>query len=799
MSSPYRFRIVASYVFFFFLSAALAIPAVRVDACPDSPDGDPVVQRFEFPASKYPLSKGHAPIPRTEGRAKIPALPNLPADFVMTGSLPEGDSPTSAAFSLDGTKIIIAHRDSRNLILFDAATRDFLMEISLSGSPNDVAVSSDGVHAVTANLFEDTASIVDLSAGQEIAALSIGDQPGVVRITPDGTTAIVGCTVEGSLSIIDIPSLQEIQRILGAGFVSTVSFAVETGAWSASFSDFAMADDNTIVHPDYYNHEIKIFDIPTASATVLSSQNYPRGVAVTPNGALAAVTHTSSVQQISVVDVPLKTITKTISCGTNLNGPIALRPDGVKAVVAVSNACRYVDLATGSVSGNINTASVYRLLTTNDGLYALCVGYNGSLIDFTTGALVKHLNSIVSTPIGAVSPTGPRAVLVANTFGEDMVVVSTNGPAGHLEGTAPSGPKPEGDKARTLAVHPQAGKAVVVNIFSDNASIVNLHDREKEAIVDLGDRPAEVEITPDGSKAVVANLDSTFASVIDLSSQIVTNVGISWRGSQVEISPDGKYAYVAVVASGDGVWKIDLDTLATAGGKLSTGNMGSVGYSYWQSSGLTLSHDGATLVTCNSFDDTVSIVDTAAWSVMKTLTVGDFPTRAVFAEDDSRIYVANRDGNNITVATNQGSGSAVIQTINVGKYPFEMVLDSSGQKLYVLNFSDKKVGYVDLNTGLMTNTVSLPQSPVGIAMDKAGLNLYVSTGTSSVTIGPGPKVSFSQNGQFSVINIAAKSIILQKETGLSPSMQAFESGLAGIASPPGDGLVLIEPIGVYKY
>jgi DNA-binding beta-propeller fold protein YncE len=96
-----------------------------------------------------------------------------------------------------------------------------------------------------------------------------------------------------------------------------------------------------------------------------------------------------------------------------------------------------------------------------------------------------------------------------------------------------------------------------------------------------------VAITPDGTKAVVANLDSTFASVIDLATATTTNVPISRRGSQVEISPDGQYAYIPVVADGDGVWRIDLDTLSVEGfPRSSTGNMGGVGYSYGQSSGI---------------------------------------------------------------------------------------------------------------------------------------------------------------------------------------------------------------------
>ena len=44
---------------------------------------------------------------------------------------PEGDSPADAAFTPDGSKIVVAHRDSHNLVVFDAATRTATMEIEV--------------------------------------------------------------------------------------------------------------------------------------------------------------------------------------------------------------------------------------------------------------------------------------------------------------------------------------------------------------------------------------------------------------------------------------------------------------------------------------------------------------------------------------------------------------------------------------------------------------------------------------------------------------------------------------------
>ncbi len=754
----------------------------------DSPNGDaPVYIQHVPPSDVVHLGPGNpSPPPPTNDR-------ELSADFVLTGISPEGDTPAAVAFSPDGARIVVAHRDTKNLVVFDAATREFLAAIQLSGSPNDVAIAADGLFAVTANVFEDNASIVLLDAEQEIAVVPVGDQPGVVRITPEGTTAVVGNTIDGTLSVIDVLTATEIRRISGTEFVASVSIAFESGAITAFFSNFEIANNTTLVHPDFYAGEIHIVDITTGAVTSLPCDGTPRGVAVTPDGSTAVVAHAMSEQVVSVVDVASAAISKTINVAADLGGPIAVNPSGTKAVVAVSNACRVVDLVTDAVSGNLNTASVQQLHTTADGNYVLTIGFYGSLIDYTSETIVNNLNNIVSTAIGAVSPTGPRGVMVANTYGEDMLVVNTEGASGYLEGRSPSGPPPEGDKARTVAISSDGGKALVASILSDNASIVDMNTLTVDTIVDVGDRPSEVAVKPDGGQAVIANLDSDFVSVIDLVTHDVTNVAISTRGSQVEISPDGQYAYIAVVTS-DGVWRVNLSTMTAEGPKLTTGNMGAVSFLFNQSSGMTLSHDGLTLITCNSFDNTITLIDTPSWSVLVTLFVGAFPVRAMFSLDDETIYISNRDDGTITIVDNEGAFSTVIGVVDVGEWPFEMAAAPGGNTLYVLNYRDENVGVVDLATHTMTNTVSLPHSAAGLSIDPSGAMLHVASGTWSVTVGPGPRFTIAQSGEVSVINTASLAIIDQVVTDLPPAMLTYNAATAvvGVPSPFGDGLTVVD-------
>ena len=701
-------------------------------------------------------------------------------DFLTVNVAPEGDAATELAFTVDGSMIVIAHRDSQNLVLLDADTRIVLRTIPLSGSPNSLALSSDNVHAVTANLFEDTASIVDLILGQEVAVVPVGEQPGVVRITPDGATAIVGNTVDSDLSVIDIVSATELRRIPGAGFWQSTaggSFAI-----NYEFTDYEIAPDNdTIVFPELFNDQISFFSIGTGNATSVASQPGPAVVDLSPDGTVAVVSHHYPSSLVSVVDMASQTITKTILIGGEaFLPPVAINPEKTKAVVEVLNNVRFVDLVTGTVSADLYTGAVERLVRSSDGQYCAVGNFMGSLVSFATESIVGNFLSTTTPEELAVSPADPRAATAHLLRKEFTEVMNIDGALGFFEGAVPTGPPPEGDKARGVAVSANGYRAVVINNHSHNATIMDLEDGTITGVAPVGERPGGVAITPDGNTAVIANLDSTFASVVDLATAATTNVGISRRGGRVAISPDGVYAYIAVVANGDGVWRIHLPTLAIDGPRILTGNMGGIGFIFDQGSGMTLSHDGATLATCGSFDDNVSIIDTASWSEVARVPVGDFPVRAAFSPDDSTLYVTNKSDDTVSVVANDGPVSSVTAVIGVGAAPFELVSDPTGNRLYVANFNDRSVSVIDTTTNTVIDTIAIPQTggagqPVGLQVSSDAAWLYVA----------------ANGADFHLIDTASGSITNTINTGLAPTMLVFNDATScGYMPCPlgGDGL-----------
>jgi YVTN family beta-propeller protein len=437
------------------------------------------------------------------------------------------------------------------------------------------------------------------------------------------------------------------------------------------------------------------------------------------------------------------------------------------------------------VSPPLPTASVNQLLTTADGNYALAVGFNGSLISFATQSIVGNTNQFVSCTVGAVSPVAQRAAMFSDTFGEDMVIVETDAtPA--LISAGPTGPAPEGDKTRVAALTAAGNKAVAVNQFSQTATVVDVATAAQQGLASIGRRPGGIAISPDGSKAVIANRDGAAVSVVNLGTLATTNVPISTRGDQVRVSPDGQYAYIAVVVS-DGVWRVNLNTNTVAGPKITTGDMGSFFQGFNSFSGMTLSHDGATLITCDSFTHQVSVINTATWTLAASvpLGAGNFPVRAVFSPDDSKIYVSNRDSDRISVINNAGAASAVTGTIIVGDFPTEMAITPDGATLYVMNTgTPTNVGVVNTTTLTQTSTISFATNPTidGIAVSPDGSRLYISHSNGTYTIGMGG-FTIAQSTVLSTVDTATNAVV---DTMAGPNLA---SGLA----MAGNGSALAMP------
>ncbi|MFG0327760.1 MAG: YncE family protein [Phycisphaerales bacterium JB037] len=791
MSLDRRACVSASLTLCLLAGSAVASPPVSMIHGFDDPDGATPVVELVVP--------GTAKVTLGEAASLIASRDCLPA--FSANAAPEGDMPTAVKFLPDGSAFIIAHRDTNNLLVFDSATRALIRDIPLSGSPADLAITADGTTAITANMIQDTISFVDLSTGTEVAVVGAGDGPGQVRITPDQTTALVGNIADGTITVLDIAARSPINLVTGVGFFNTFSANFEAFAVTSTISNpFEIIDNTRLLFADRGNDRIQVIDFVTNAVTNLPSAADPARVSINADGSTAVVSHVGSDDVITVVDLAVPSISKTIaipSGGPAFNGAIAINPTGTKAAVAISNASVIVDLATNAVSPSLSTASVNEFVNTFDGSRVLAVGFFGSLLDYATGTKITDTNNQVSGALGGASPIADLAVMCSTTFGDDKVVVSTAAVGAGLIEFTRSGSDPEGDRMRSGTVSPDGAIGLATGNFSDTVVVYDTVAGTVLGYAPVGQRPGEVRVTPDSSKAVVANRDSTFATVIDLNTFTSTDVNISTRGDQVEISPDGRYAYIFVISGGDGVWRIDLDTNAVAGPKLITGDGGGVSFAGNQFSGMAQSPDGSVLVTCNTYantgtnaPDSITLIDAVSWSVFTTVTVGDFPVRAAFAPDGGEVYVSNRNEDTVSIVDLTLAVPIEVASPFVGDSPYEMVASPDGTRLYVsLAGSNPGVAVVDLNTRTLQATIPLTSTPTGIALSDDGSQLFVSGGSATASNAGG--LTFTDAGEIAVIDTTSNTVSeivctdsWMTDLAIAANGRGFAPNLAGEAGTP---------------
>ena len=771
--------------------ASLVLAAGTAAALAGGADGDAPVDTRVMPATRAAAMYGEPVGPvglGTRGAAPAPV-------FVLTGSDPEGDSPADIVFTDDGETIIIAHRESGNLILWDADTRGFLGSAPISGLAQSVDVTPDGQTAVVAGINTQTAHIVDLGTLTETDVIGIGQVPGYVSISPDGTTAAVHAAADGETYLIDIATATVLGTVPAIDSWGRLSFSFEAPAVSVLYGGPEFIDNGRLFNVDLGADEIQFIDAATGVVNRIGVADSPFRYGISADGTTAVVAHSGSSRTLTIVDLATETVTGTISTTFDLSGQVAVNADATRAVVAVQNAARVIDLTTGNPIGfELNTASNNDIISTFDGQYAVGIGFRGPVIDFATASLLALTNEAVSCEFGAVSPVDYRAAMCSTTFGDDLVVVETDGDGSPgIEAYQLSGPLEEGDRCRTVAMSEDGSVAVGVSIFSDTATIIDPATGSVTGWAPVGQRPSGVAISPDGTTAVVANLDSSFASVIDLATATTTNINISRRGSQVEISPDGQYAYIPVVADGDGVWRINLGTLSVEGFKLPAGNMGGVGYSYNQSSGIDLSADGSKLAVAGSFDNVVTIIDTATWTVEHNVPTGDFPTWVAFSDDGTRLFASIKNEDQVEVIDMTLGTPAVVAQINVGDQPWHLEPDLANGRLYVNAWGDTRIDAVDLGLGVLAMNRPLAGPAVGLHLDKTNGVLYAADGTSSTALGGTVGFERTEDGRLTALDPATLGVSETTPIDFAPSALAVNgSGTrAAMACPTGDGVILV--------
>lgn len=659
----------------------------------------------------------------------------ISASFLTINSDPDGDGPDDVAYTPDGSRALVVHRETDNVTFIDVNTRSVTHTIAVGDYPTDIAVSPNGEYAAVPNVFSNTVTIIHIPTHQALANVPItGQQPYRVAFTPDSALIVAGVINDGVSSAFSIISTN-LETEIGT-FPSTPQgvigffFSPESGTSGPIFTQWALTPAGArIVCPNRGGAQVMIYDRATGAGTPLPTAAGPTGVHVSADGTLAVVAHDSPGNAITRIDLTTQTVTNTFPTPVLDGQIIRITPDKSHAIAAISNNVIFVNLTTGAVATTIMTGVVGEVEISFDGQYAFVSNANARVIHVPSRTLVATI-PFAPCVEAATSPTALRAVALNTRFREDIHFYSINGASSSLEGFASTGPVPEGDAPRNLALSPDGSTLVVCNNISRKAAIVDMNARTVEAYVEVGERPLAAAITPNWQHAVICATDADRVRVIDLTSNaLVASITIPGRPAQVRVSPDGQWAYVLNVAGADMISFIQLNGPASAlVSQVSAGQTGSaLGYAYTEISGIELNPTGSLLAVCDSFNDLLRLYDTVTRTQIAAVPVGDFPIRVAFNPAGTRAYVANSFSDSVSVVNINGPASSTIATVPGIEFPLIVNVDAGGSWVYVGNTdgNNPRLYAINAATNAVANSIVLSDPARASHYSAADHTLYL--------------------------------------------------------------------------
>jgi YVTN family beta-propeller protein len=143
-----------------------------------------------------------------------------------------------------------------------------------------------------------------------------------------------------------------------------------------------------------------------------------------------------------------------------------------------------------------------------------------------------------------------------------------------------------------------------------------------------------------------------------------------------------------------------------------------------QSSPIAVSDDGRRLLNVNPGANTVSIFDPSSDTPVKLgeVVVGVEPNSVALTGTGGKAYVANTVSGTVSVL--DVAGRTIIKTITVGAEPIAAVLSRSEARLYVANAMSGTVSVIDTSTDEVTATIEIPATsgihPRALAVSSEG-------------------------------------------------------------------------------
>lgn len=629
------------------------------------------------------------------------------------GLPPEGDNLMWSTFTRDGGRVLVTNYMTDNVTVYDWSTMDVLANIDVGDFPGGIAVTDS--LAIVACAFTDEVYLINLNdyTIDTVFSLPSIQQPWVVRVSHDQTKAFVACDISNTCEVFDLVTRDHVLTIDNFP-ISIVSFSSnsENGRIGVTFSNFVVApNDSHLIVGDRVD---TVFFFNTATGNIdyaIGSVPDCPSVNLSGDSSTAVALSTTNPAVVHQIDIASHTITNSVTLTGHfiiMTYDVAVNNDGSKAFCAIDgNQSALVRFASSDYIIITQTYTPFWIDVSPDHTMAISGQYRFSIVDFETETVLgQHIGN--SQYRGCVSPIDYRAIGFDPHRHEGIYFYDyTNASVPSYRGTSIAGLEPEGDAPRRVAIAPDGSKAVVTNVLSDNATVIDLDTYTIDTIIPIGDRVQNVAITSDSRWAVICGFNTNSVLIVDLySNEIVADVPAGSRAGVVSISPNDQYAYVGNIVS-NSVSVIELAGAASSEvAEIPCGVIGVVWAAYGVSSDVEASPSNEYALVAVSFEDLVRVIDTVSYTIVASLPVGDFPIQLAFDSTGEYAVVTNYFDDTYTVLHIDGASSSVIGSFSYGDGPLRLAYNRVLDEMGIGYYYDKKVVNVDPRTGAFISSKS---------------------------------------------------------------------------------------------
>jgi YVTN family beta-propeller protein len=215
----------------------------------------------------------------------------------------EGCSPLAVVAHGDGQTLFVACETGHHIAVFDLLSNRVIREIDLPGAPSGVALSRDGNRLyVTCAAPTSRILILDVKQGSLLGLIPGGHTAMAPVLSPDGARLYVCNRFDGDISVIDLEKEEEVRRV-----------KVSREPVAAALTP----DGRFLLVANHLHHSVSdgpgvaaVVSVIDTGRLVLEKQiklargsGLLRGIAVSPDGRFAAVSHLLARYYLPTTDV----------------------------------------------------------------------------------------------------------------------------------------------------------------------------------------------------------------------------------------------------------------------------------------------------------------------------------------------------------------------------------------------------------------------------------------------------------------------------------------------------------------